>query len=811
MIGESLAHYKIVEKLGEGGMGEVYLAEDLKLKRRVALKVLPREGSSAPAQLERFQREAEAIAALSHPNIVTIHSVEQVTSPSGESVHFLTMELVEGKTLEQIVPAGGLPQKKLYDVAVQIADALAAAHAKGITHRDLKPTNIMVGDDGRVVVLDFGLAKLAERDPSLMVTQAPTQAVTREGTILGTYPYMSPEQAEGRPLDARTDIFSFGVILYQLATGVRPFQGDTSAALISSILKDEAVSVEELNTALPRQLGRIVSHCLEKERNRRFQSALDVRNELAALRREVESHEASVAIQASSVSQAPAPESRHRLMLVVAAILAIVAVGMFLVPRFASRPETPDQAPISREASQPTVAVFPFQNLTADPAFDYLELAVPDEVTTALSRAPGLAVRPFTTTASYSAEVFDPGAAGKAVGAANLVTGQYFAEGERLQMTLEAIDAETNQLFWRESVSGTTGDLIALRALVAERVREELVPKLGAVDVSGGGTVPSNEQAYNLYLRGLAQGTDIDPNRRAIAMLEQAVELDPSYAPAWNELAARYYYEGNYGLAGSEMYDAAIEAAQRALALDPSLVGSAMRIITIQAETGQLEEAWDEASRLLERHPESADLHHAMGYVLRYAGLVDEALLECERALEIDSTNPRFRSCGITAYLVGAYDRSEVFLQLDGTTHMYVSNITMLRVRQGRPLDGLSILRSERSGLWHLRYLELCLADEAPDERESLAQRIEPEVFRQLDGEQLYWTAAYMSYCGEPERAARLLKGAVERGYCSYPLIETDPLLEPVRDSGGYAELRSEARACHERFLTHRAARAAQP
>ncbi len=289
--GQTLSHYRLVEKIGEGGMGVVYLAEDTRLKRKVALKVLPRAVASDPLRLERFQREAEAVAALNHPHIVTIHSVEE-----SEGIRFLTMELVEGESLERALSPDGLPLPRVFDIGEALADALAAAHEKGVVHRDLKPANVMLTRDGGVKVLDFGLAKLAaEATGTVSENKDPAKAPTRRGTltgegvVVGTVPYMSPEQVQGQPVDHRTDIFSLGVVLYELASGRRPFAGRTSAELVSSILRDAPRPLTELRDELPRHLGRIVAHCLQKEPRERFQSVLDVRNELGSLRREVDS------------------------------------------------------------------------------------------------------------------------------------------------------------------------------------------------------------------------------------------------------------------------------------------------------------------------------------------------------------------------------------------------------------------------------------------------------------------------------------------------------------------------------------------
>ncbi|MGH9392225.1 MAG: protein kinase domain-containing protein, partial [Vicinamibacteria bacterium] len=286
MIGRTLSHYRILEKLGEGGMGEVYLAEDTKLDRRIALKVLPPELAESAERRGRFEREAKAVAALNHPNIVTVHSVEE-----SDGVHFITMELVRGKTLTELLPRNGFPLDRFFALAVPLADAVAAAHQEGITHRDLKPDNVMVTGEGRVKVLDFGLAKPTKGYAGSAASEFPTQAKTAEGTIVGTLAYMSPEQAEGKAVDARSDIFSLGILLYEMATGVRPFRGESATAVLSAIIKDTPVSVTELRPSIPRDLAKIIRRCLSKEAGRRFQTAIDLRNELEECRSEVDSGE----------------------------------------------------------------------------------------------------------------------------------------------------------------------------------------------------------------------------------------------------------------------------------------------------------------------------------------------------------------------------------------------------------------------------------------------------------------------------------------------------------------------------------------
>ena len=324
MIPDTLLHYRILKPLGSGGMGDVYLAEDTKLNRRVALKVLPRGPVEDVERRQRFEREARAVAALNHPNIVTIHSVEQA-----DGVVFLTMELVEGQTLSQVIPKGGLSVSRLLKLAIPLTEAVAAAHERGITHRDLKPANVMVTADGRLKVLVFGLAKLAEAtdrvDASMTALQP--EPLTGEGRIVGTVSYMSPEQAEGKPIDHRSDLFSLGVLLYEMATGERPFTGDTNVSVLSSILKDAPRSITEINQSLPRDLARIVKRALVKDPDHRYQTAKDLRNDLETLKEELESGTADVSAVAAAQSRPPAGRSRTGL-LAAAGIAAIAVVGI---------------------------------------------------------------------------------------------------------------------------------------------------------------------------------------------------------------------------------------------------------------------------------------------------------------------------------------------------------------------------------------------------------------------------------------------------------------------------------------------------
>ncbi|MBI2835886.1 MAG: serine/threonine-protein kinase [Acidobacteria bacterium] len=349
MIGRQIAHYRVVEKLGSGGMGEVYVAEDLRLGRRIALKVLHPELTADAERHQRFQREATTIAGLNHPHIVTLHSLEE-----DAGVHFITMELVEGRTLADLLPRGGFALEQLLSLGIQIADAISAAHQRGIVHRDLKPGNIMVTGDARVKVLDFGLAKLREDLAAVDFASLPTEQLTGAGRILGTTAYMSPEQAEARSVDHRSDIFSLGIILYEMATGERPFKGESHLSVISSIIKETPPTVTDVNRALPRDIGRIIRRCLAKDPTRRYQSAADLRNELEDLSQEIRASGDSV------VQPAPAgTRARRRRTLFIATAVAVLATLAIIAVRQRSQRGRPSGLP------QPT-----FMQLTAEPGIE---------------------------------------------------------------------------------------------------------------------------------------------------------------------------------------------------------------------------------------------------------------------------------------------------------------------------------------------------------------------------------------------------------------------------------------------------------
>jgi len=811
VIGQRLSHYRITGKLGEGGMGEVYRAEDTELDREVALKLLPAEMAEDPRRLERFKREAKAVAALNHPNIVTIYSIESAIaegvveegSAPPPTVHFMTMELIEGESLDKMLPPGGLSLSKAFDIAIPLADALTVAHEKGIIHRDLKPANVMVTGDGRLKVLDFGLAKLAagERGEIEDAAEIATRtALTGEGVVMGTAPYMSPEQVQGEPVDQRTDIFSLGIILYEMLTGQRPFQGKNSAVLVSSILKDTPPPVIEVRTDLPRHLGRVIQRCLEKEPRERYQTTLDVRNELKGIRKELESGElskasgtqpaaplpAAVSGPAATVPSDPVPvagASRRGLWAGVAAVVVVLvlAIGWWIgrgsgADRAAS--DSVDTARRStstltaRQSTEPSVAVLPFADLSPEKDQEYFTDGLTEELIQALAKVEGLQIPARTSVFALKGANLNVQEIGERLGVENVLEGSVRKSGNRLRISAQLIKTSDGFELWSETYDRELEDVFAIQDEIAGNIVGALQLTLSPGENRGiQAERTADIRAYDLYLRGRGfyRRRTIEGFQSARDFFAGAIELDPEFAAAYAGLADTYTeiwtnYEGT-----DENLAKAMEASRKAIELDPNLAEAHVaRGYALGRK--QYAEAEREFQLAIELNPGLFEAYYSYGLSAFAQGEMEKAAQMLEMANEVAPEDERalrllpqiYRSLGRAEDSNSANERRLVLAEK--RLELHPEDVYTL-------LDGAYSLADlgerERSLEWAARVLEA----------------------HTEDGLILYNLACFFSIGGEIEPALDALERSYEAGLSDPDWMAQDSDLDNIRDQARYKAL----------------------
>jgi serine/threonine-protein kinase len=822
MIGQTLSHYHITGKLGAGGMGEVYLARDTRLDRKVALKILPEQFTKDESLLGRFVQEAKAASALNHPNIITIYDVGEAGG-----LHYIAMEFIDGDTLRGFMTGAQLRLPDALDIAAQVASALAAAHASGIVHRDIKPENMIVGRDKQVKVLDFGLAKLTARPLSVDTNAATALKVeTDPGTVMGTARYMSPEQARGQELDARTDIFSFGVVLYEMIAGRHPFQGSTATDVISSILTKDPLPVSRVEPEAPPELERIVSKAMEKDREERYQVIKDLLLDLKRLKRRLEfeaerlrsgepattSDQAvgPVAVSVEAVEELPpktveigavrTPSSAEHLVsrvklhkraaLVSLLVLIVAAAGIAYYWQASSNQTAID-----------SIAVLPFVNQSRDPDTEYLADGLTESIINKLTQLADLRVIARSSAFRYKGKEADPFGAGQDLGVRAVVVGRVLQRGEQLMVSAELVDVRGNKQLWGEQYNRKMSDLVAVQQQISREITEKLRAKLtreGQTQLGRGET--SNAEAYQCYLRGRyfwnrRTGGGL---KKALVQFQEAVDKDPTYALAYAGLADCYALLEVYaGTQSSETLPKARAAAQRALQIDDSLAEAHTSLGYINTHSWQFGEAEKEFRRGIELNPNYPTAHHWYSVYLRAMGQFDQAMVEVRRARQLDPLSPVISVNIVMLYIAmgdlsSAFEECKKIIELDPTFPAGHSYLGWIYLKQGPGREAIAEFHKavELSGrgsqeLGYLGYGYGALGKRA--EAMAVLKELEKKHARQ-ESPGIYLAAVYAGL-GEKDQAFAWLEKdfQVRNGVLIY--ITYHPDYDTLRDDPRYEDL----------------------
>jgi serine/threonine protein kinase/tetratricopeptide (TPR) repeat protein len=820
--GTKLGRYEIRSQLGAGGMGEVYLAEDTRLHRKVALKVLPAELTQHKDRLRRFEQEAQAAAALNHPNIAHIYEIGE-----SEGVNFIAMEYVEGATLREKIHRQQTELRKLLRYLQQVAEGLAKAHAAGIVHRDLKPDHVMITRDGYAKILDFGLAKLIEQTkPQGLETppeEAPTavlrQPLSAPGLVMGTVGYMSPEQAQGKPVDHRSDIFSFGCILYEAATGQRAFESESTIDTLHKIVHASVPLVKDANPSAPADLTRIVRRCLAKDADERYQSIKEAAIELRELRRELEgaeelettvppssvgstiSSETSGGATASGAPLSTAPASsaeyiitgikQHKLAAVIV-LAALVLAGIGLAAYLHAR---------NGEVGIESIAVLPFVNQNRDPDTEYLSDGLTESIINSLAQLPSLSVSPRSSVFQYKGKDADPLKVGRDLGVRAVLTGRLLQRGDSLMVSAELLDVRDNKQVWGEQYNRKLADALAVQQEISREITDRLRLKLSGEErkqLTARDT--TNPEAYQFYLKGRYYWNrrTAENLKKATEQFQQAADKDPNYALAYAGLSDCYLLLEAYGgTPASENLPKAKAFAERALQLDSSLAEAHTSLAYVYTLTWQWEQAEEEFRHAIKLNPNYPTAHHWYSLYLLDVGRNDEAKAEIKRALELDPLSLIIGTSLTYPYLAEGDVNSSIaqckrVIDLDPNFPRSHEYLALAYLKQGRHSEAIAELQKavELSGRerWPLRDLGAAYAISGKRaEALAILKELEGKYEKgQAIGQDL---AAVYAGLGEKDQAFAWLEKDFQVRSGLLPRIRWTTPFESLRSDPRYADL----------------------
>jgi serine/threonine-protein kinase len=805
MIGKTLRNYRILEKLGVGGQGTVYKATDTKLGRTVVIKVLPPELTAKEANLKRFEREARLASSLDHPNICTIFDLDVV-----DGVHFISMQHVEGKNVRQLVGGRPLELKSALLIGIQVADALAVAHARGIIHRDIKSGNVMVTPAGQVKVLDFGLAKLLD-EAEASATGIHRTELTEVGVPYGTATYAAPEQARGDRVDKRADIFSTGVLLYEMITGTWPFRGKSTIDVRHAVLYDAPKQLAEMRRdPLPARLQPMLDRAMAKDPRDRYQKMEELREELRSVLQEVVAAESGGVPLQTTAPQPPRHVAGTNLS---RAVRWLRMIGKSEPHTSAPTMKTPtksiDETSFNTQADREkkTLAILPFRNIGNEPASGFYEFSLADAVITELARVRSLIVRPSSVIARYQGQQIDPREVGQDLNVNAVLAAGFIHAGERFRVTAQLLDVASGEILWSDRIDTTAADIITVQDTIAQRIVEGLSLELSPAEQVGiAKPATRNAAAYEEYLRGrdrfarfIFRTVAPEDCDAAIAHFQSAIELDPNFALAHDGLGAAYVNRVFKGYGGGEDYERAEAAFNKALAVDPQIVEARMLMVFVLLWRGEKQKAREEVARMRREAPNEAVVHFVKATLHRLDGEYKRALRSYDRLVRLDPA----------AHVVASYNRAIVFMYLgrfkdtlreldkagepDNPLVRTLRALTLYYTGQTDQAAELMQQVVKRHPNMHGIRPFLAMALSAQGKHEAALEELTDAVQRnaRVDADIAYSVASVYALEGLRDEAFEWLGRAIALGNENRPCFENDPNWAALREDARFAELMS--------------------